>query len=97
MERPSEHLSPTRPEAWAAQDADLRTQVRLLATPGDPYLGTAACACGGEWRYLLAEHGGRRLYRCLHCGTLFIGPGRRVVESGVTRADAPDSGGRPGR
>ncbi len=73
---------PTLPPSWADQDADLRTQLALRKTPGEPYRGGPACPCGGGWRYRLVEHARYPICRCLHCGGVLI-DATRVGEDGI--------------
>lgn len=62
----------TNPSDWAEQDAEVRQVVAMAPRSGPAYRGTAACACGGEWRYDLCRRSAE-LWRCLHCGGLHSG------------------------
>lgn len=63
---------PSLPSQWVEQDADLRSQVRLLAQVGPPYRAEIPHRCGGRWRYRLTDSPTYPLFRCLHCGDVSV-------------------------
>lgn len=65
--------SPTSPEAWAAQDRELGGILLLKEAPSVPYADGERCSCGGTWRYVLGGTAGDPVWRCLHCGHVFVG------------------------
>lgn len=67
---------PTRPQDWAAADAEARTYVVLSIHPPPPYADGQTCACGGTWRYTLGGSEVHPIWRCLHCGGLHRGERR---------------------
>lgn len=62
---------PTRPEDWAAQDADMAEFLVLYPRPGPPLFGGEPCACDGRWRYVLGGSAAHPIWRCLHCGAVY--------------------------
>jgi rubredoxin len=65
--------SPTAPEAWAAQDRELGGILLLKEAPSVPFADGERCSCGGAWRYVLGGSAGDPVWRCLHCGHVFVG------------------------
>jgi len=65
--------SPTSPEAWTAQDHELGGVLLLKEAPSVPFADGERCSCGGTWRYVLGGSAGDPVWRCLHCGHVFVG------------------------
>ncbi len=79
--RTTRAVPPTTPQSWVAQDADLRRKIALPPSAEGPFPGAEPCACGGAWRYRLADGGRYRFVRCLHCGHVALDRAERATAS----------------
>lgn len=70
---------PNQPDQWAERDHRFAAHVVLAKQQAVARQGTPPCACGGNWRYVLVPRAHRPLWRCLHCGALYLGD-RLILE-----------------